>query len=90
MVHKSLFTKGKVGSADTCGGKFTLMLMGGQAEGLGCANPGARIPIGVSNFLSPNLTITKTKTSGNNITTFTKLSCHTFRTFQVTAASAQV
>ena len=35
-------------SADTCGGKFLLMLMGGRAEGLACADPGARTSIGVS------------------------------------------
>ena len=34
--------------ADMCAGKFLLMLMGGQAEGLPCADPGARTPIGVS------------------------------------------
>ena len=35
-------------SADTCAGKLTLMSMGSQAEGLACADPGARTPIGVS------------------------------------------
>ena len=35
-------------SADTCGGKCWLMLMGGRAEGLACAVPGARTPIGAS------------------------------------------
>ena len=35
-------------SADMCGGKFPLMLMGGRAEGLACADSGARTPIGVS------------------------------------------
>ena len=35
-------------SADTCAGKFPLTLMGGLAEGLACADPGARTPIGVS------------------------------------------
>ena len=34
--------------ADTFGGKFPLMSMGGQAECLACADPGARTPIGVS------------------------------------------
>ena len=38
--------------ADTCGGKFPLMYMGGQAEGLACADPGVRTPIGASgNYL---------------------------------------
>ena len=35
-------------SADTCGGKFQLMSIGGRAEGLACADPGERTPIGVS------------------------------------------
>ena len=35
-------------SADTCAGKFPLVSMGGRAEGLACADPGARTPIGAS------------------------------------------
>ena len=35
-------------SADTCGGKFPLVSMGGRAEGQACADPGARTPIGAS------------------------------------------
>jgi hypothetical protein len=35
-------------SADTGAGKFLLVLMGGRAEGLACADPGARTPIGAS------------------------------------------
>ena len=35
-------------SADTCVEKFPLASMGGRAEGLACADPGARTPIGVS------------------------------------------
>ena len=35
-------------SADTCAEKFLLVLMGGRAEGLACADPGARTPIGAS------------------------------------------
>ena len=35
-------------SADTCGGKFPLVSMGARAEGLACADPGARTPIGAS------------------------------------------
>ena len=34
--------------ADMCAGKFPLMSMGCRAEGLACADPGARTPIGVS------------------------------------------
>ena len=39
-------------SADKCGGKFTYMSMGGRAEGLAFADPGARTPIGVSGHFS--------------------------------------
>jgi hypothetical protein len=35
-------------SADTCAGKFPLVSMEGRAEGLACADPGARTPIGAS------------------------------------------
>ena len=38
-------------SADTRAGKFPLMSMGGRAEGLACADPGARTPIGMSGNL---------------------------------------
>ena len=39
-------------SADMCAGKFPLVSMEGRAEGLACADPGARTPIGASgNFL---------------------------------------
>ena len=38
-------------SADTSAGKFTLVSMGGRAEGLACADPGARTPIGASGNL---------------------------------------
>ena len=37
-------------SADKCAEKFPLVSMGGQADGLKCADPGARTPIGASNF----------------------------------------
>ena len=41
-------------SADTCGEKFPLVSMGGQVEGLACADPGARNLIGTcGNFVSP-------------------------------------
>ena len=39
-------------SADMCAGKFPLVSMGGQAEGLACVDPGARTPIGASGILS--------------------------------------
>ena len=35
-------------STDTCAGKFSLVSMGGRAEGLACADQGARTPIGAS------------------------------------------
>ena len=38
-------------SADTCASKFPLLLMGAQVEGLACADPGSRTPIGVSGNL---------------------------------------
>ena len=39
-------------SADTRAGKVPLVSMGGQAEGLACADPGARTPIGASGMSS--------------------------------------
>ena len=42
-------------SADMCAGKFQLVLMGGRAEGLACADPGARTPIGISRNLPPHV-----------------------------------
>ena len=38
-------------SADTCAGKFPLVSMVGRLEGLVCADPGARTPIGASGNL---------------------------------------
>ena len=38
-------------SADMCAGKFPLVSMGGRAESLACADPGARTPIGASGNL---------------------------------------
>ena len=35
---------------DICAEKFLLMSIGGQAEGLECADPGARTPIGMSGY----------------------------------------
>ena len=35
-------------STDMCAGKFLLVSIGGRAEGLACADPGARTPIGAS------------------------------------------
>jgi hypothetical protein len=44
-------------SADTCAGKFTLVSMGGRAEGLACSDPGARTPIGASGIFSSILVV---------------------------------
>ena len=38
-------------SADMCAGKFPLVSLGGQAEGLACADPGVRTPIGASGIV---------------------------------------
>ena len=39
-------------SAGTCAEKFPLVVMGGQAEGLACADPGVRTPISASGNFS--------------------------------------
>jgi hypothetical protein len=45
-------------SADMCAGKFPLTSMGDLAEGLACADPGARTPIGLSgNFIASSLLV---------------------------------
>ena len=41
-------------SADTCAGKFPLLSMVGRAEGLACADPGARTPIGAGGIFCPS------------------------------------
>ena len=43
-------------TADMYAGKFALVSMGGRAEGLACADPGARTPIGASGILSIDMT----------------------------------
>ena len=42
-------------SEDTGAGKFPLVSMGGRAEGLACADPGARTPIGASGIFCCSL-----------------------------------
>ena len=42
-------------SADMCAGKFPLVSMAGRAEGLACADPGARTPIGAITQLNNNI-----------------------------------
>jgi hypothetical protein len=50
-------------STDMGAGKFPLVPMGGRAEGLACADPGVRTPIGASeNLLIFSLLTTVTKT----------------------------
>ena len=52
MTYEGLGEMFEGDSADTRPGKFQPMSMGGRAEGLACADPGVRTPIGVSgNFL---------------------------------------
>jgi hypothetical protein len=50
MGEKPILTvlKAEGHSADTDAGKFPIVSMGGRAEGLACADPGARTPIGAS------------------------------------------
>ena len=52
-------------SADMCAGKFLLVSMGGPAEGLACADPGARTPIGASRNYCLKLTQFETKLAFN-------------------------
>ena len=43
-------------SADMCVGKFLRVSMGARVEGLACADPGARTPIGTSRIFNIYLT----------------------------------
>ena len=52
MTSEGLGEMFECDSADMCAGKFPLVLMGDQVEGLACADPGARTPIGASGFFS--------------------------------------
>ena len=52
MTSKGLGEMFEGDSADRCAGKFPLVSMGGRAEALACADPGARTPIGASGNLS--------------------------------------
>ena len=45
MSSKGLGEMFEGDSADMCAGKFPLVLMGGRAEGLAYADPGARTPL---------------------------------------------
>ena len=48
MTYKGLGEMFEGDPADMCGGKFPLVSMGGRADGLVCADPGARTPMGAS------------------------------------------
>ena len=48
MSSKQLGEMFEGDSADRCAGKFPLVSMGARAEGLACADPGARTPIAAS------------------------------------------
>ena len=52
-------------SADSCGLKILLLLMGGLAEGLACTDLGARTPIGVSGNFFPYLATVPKITEGD-------------------------
>ena len=51
MISERLGGMFKGDSADMCAGKFPLVSKGGRAEGLACADPGARTPSGASGNL---------------------------------------
>ena len=57
MTSKGLGEMFEGDSADMCAEKIPLVSMGGRAEGLACANPGARTPIGASGNLYPHFSI---------------------------------
>ena len=46
-------------SADTRAEKFPLVSMGGRAEGIACADPGARTPIGASEHFTQGKALPK-------------------------------
>ena len=48
MTYEGLWEMFEGNSADMCAGEFPLTSMGGRAEGLACADLGARTPIGAS------------------------------------------
>ena len=54
-------------SADMCAGKFPLVSMGGRAEGLACADPGARTPIVTSGNFNNLFNKLKSKTAHSKI-----------------------
>jgi hypothetical protein len=66
MTSKGLGEMFEGDSADICAGQFLLVSMGSQAEGLACADPGARTPI----LYPPTLVISIFRTN-NKITVHT-------------------
>ena len=57
MTSKGLGEMFEGDSTDMCAGKFPLVSRGGLTEGLACADPGARTPIGVSGNLNMTFSI---------------------------------
>jgi hypothetical protein len=55
MTSKGLGKIFEGDSADMCARKFPLVFMGGQAEGLACADLVAKTPIGASEFFCVSL-----------------------------------
>ena len=51
MTYEGLGDMFEGDPSDTCRGKFSLMSIGGRAEGIVCADLGARTPIDVSVIL---------------------------------------
>ena len=64
MTSKGLGEMFEDDSADTCAEKFTLVTMGGRAEGLACADLGARTPISASENSVCNLILTQLEERG--------------------------
>ena len=51
MTFEGLGEMFEADSADMCAGIFPLVSMWGRAEGLACADPGARTPSALAEFL---------------------------------------
>ena len=65
MILKGLGEMFEGDSADTCAKNIPLVSMGGRAEGLACADPGARTPFGASGNFNNILIILFTKWKDN-------------------------
>ena len=74
MTSKGLGEKFEGDSADMCSGKFSLVSLGCRAEGLTCADPGARTPIGASGIASFEIQ------SSKNVISHQLESCDTLQT----------